>query len=530
MISASFSDNMDDSDNKNSRSALFIDSFSALTPRITGGMSAVSSSILIYLILHSDAKLNTIYHRIMFAMSLFDILGSIAMGLSTVPMPKDLYYDAYWYLDEWVGTRLGNTETCKAQGFSFMLGTWAMYAYNSSLCMYYACTLCFKMKERNIVKFVEPVLHLFPIILGCAIAISHLIPFDITNSNLASMPWCVLRSGRKKKNTSNLTGVPSSVKKLDSVLFLIGSILGLIVISFALIIWKVIQTQRFLKNANSMNTRVPGNGNKRILQRRGQLLNTFKAANDNTKVIVVQAAMYVCAFLVTLLPLFLRNAIRQSPLWIAKLIPILMPLQGFFNLIIYIGHRIYNYRRIHPDVRRKEVMRMLFLGKANDSVLLSRISIISINSNREVTKIQVEDESHNVDYIDIEFTDNDNIEVFSDNVMSKDLSVGIDTNSLYDLSIQNNLSAMSHGISFSPSYDGKSLDLNTNRGGDVETEDESGDKNNATKDDDISFDTKGHITKEAPDGEFSSNDSQNVGSIVAVISSPAHKGWWLNQN
>jgi hypothetical protein len=61
--------------------------YAALVPRFTGSLSAVSSALIIYVILRSEARLSSIYHRIMFGMSLADICGSIAMALTSLPMP-----------------------------------------------------------------------------------------------------------------------------------------------------------------------------------------------------------------------------------------------------------------------------------------------------------------------------------------------------------------------------------------------------------------------------------------------------------
>jgi len=68
--------------------------YAAAVPKITGSISAVSSSLIIYLICRSKPKLSTIYHRIMFCMSVADILASTAMALTTLPMPRN--DDPYW--------------------------------------------------------------------------------------------------------------------------------------------------------------------------------------------------------------------------------------------------------------------------------------------------------------------------------------------------------------------------------------------------------------------------------------------------
>jgi len=51
-------------------------------PMVSGSLSAISSMITIYLINKSWKKLTTVYHRIMFALSLCDIIMSVAIALA----------------------------------------------------------------------------------------------------------------------------------------------------------------------------------------------------------------------------------------------------------------------------------------------------------------------------------------------------------------------------------------------------------------------------------------------------------------
>ena len=108
--------------------------FISIVPRITGSLSVVSSSTIIFLIYRSDAKLTTIYHRIMFCMSICDIIGSTAMTLTTIPMPKEMPLEQELGFEWPGGNRYGNTLSCNLQGFSFTFGTLTMFGLNAMLC------------------------------------------------------------------------------------------------------------------------------------------------------------------------------------------------------------------------------------------------------------------------------------------------------------------------------------------------------------------------------------------------------------
>ena len=120
---------------ENTMSYPLTDDFAAIAPRFSAAISTFSSAFIIFAIFCTRTKLSTIYHRIMIGMSLCDILGSVAMGLTTLAMPKEVTPGMTDYM--WTGTRLGNAHTCRAQGFFATFGATCMFSYNGTLCMYY---------------------------------------------------------------------------------------------------------------------------------------------------------------------------------------------------------------------------------------------------------------------------------------------------------------------------------------------------------------------------------------------------------
>ena len=364
-----------------------IDDYAAIAPRISGGLSFVSSCIVIYLIARSQDKLHKIYHRIMFGMCIADMIGSFVVSLTTLPMPRDLSLvnsDVAAYIDEWKGTRLGNWATCTAQGFFSEFGLTAMYAYNGALCIYYACVIFFKMKEKTIVKY-EPLIHLVPFSLALAAAI---IPLSY--------------------NSYSATGYESWCTSFSP--YLLGSLVLLewllCAICFLLIISKVIITDRRLNNV--MISRQNDNDELEAGDSRNesnQSLEKAKKANSNSKVVIVQALGYFLSFILTLSALVIKSFLdHDTPYWVERLGVFLVPLQGFFNAIIFICHKVYNYRRIHPDVSRYEVIKKLFKGDANDDILFTRISNICIDERNHVMEVEVENERHDNEHLMIDLS------------------------------------------------------------------------------------------------------------------------------
>jgi len=300
--------------------------YAAAVPKITGSISAVSSSLIIYLICRSKPKLSTIYHRIMFCMSVADILASTAMALTTLPMPRN--DDPYW--TEIVGssvlwrdqTKLGTRQTCAAQGFFFSTGIVIMFGYNGVLCVYYACAIAFRMKEARIRKIIEPILHGFPLFIGLAPAIPSFM-YGFYNSNVHDS-WCTVYPWDQSAR---------EVLVLNT-LVCIGVNFVIVLISLTLIIWRVCQNGRQLAQADSR-------GDIQIDER-------LKATHRNTRLIIVQSLAYAGALLLSLIFPFARNMLTYVPgigdsnpifIWLSKLMLIFMPLQGFFNFNIFLWHK-----------------------------------------------------------------------------------------------------------------------------------------------------------------------------------------------
>jgi hypothetical protein len=91
---------------------------------------------------------------------LFDILGSTAYALTTLPTPES---------DEVYGAK-GNEKTCTAQGFFIQIGTIACFL-NVSLALYYLLTIKYDWtKERSKRKRAACFLFIPPIVVGLVYA------------------------------------------------------------------------------------------------------------------------------------------------------------------------------------------------------------------------------------------------------------------------------------------------------------------------------------------------------------------------
>ncbi len=157
-----------------------------VVPRFTGGFSISCSMLIIYMIFRSNTRLNSIYHRIIFGMSIADIITSTAVVISHLAVPREGISEAVDALYLGCNQRLGNFFTCNIQGFFFFLGISMSHIYTGSLCWFYYCVVVKTMRDITIRKKIEPFLHGVPFGLALILCILTL-ALDCFNPGIS---WC----------------------------------------------------------------------------------------------------------------------------------------------------------------------------------------------------------------------------------------------------------------------------------------------------------------------------------------------------
>jgi len=130
--------------------------------------------------------------------------------------------------------------------------------------------------------------------------------------------------------------------------------------------------------------------------------NLIQKHTKNAKVVLLQAFLYIAAFLVGVFPPFLRLIVEgnnASDDYLQHLLEVtlfLLPLQGFFNFLIFISHKVYNYRRINTTESIYGVIRLLFVSSTHEPCFISRISVLwnHIDSSDDEKKDIIEVVTH----------------------------------------------------------------------------------------------------------------------------------------
>jgi hypothetical protein len=197
------------------------------------------------------------------------------------------------------------------------------------------------------------------------------------------LEWLESQSDSQNKNENDL-----------GMIAIAGVWFGVVIISFVLIIYRVLSTEIYLARMN------------KTVIRRSALVERqeIKDVHKNTKVVTIQALAYLVSFCLSI-GLLLIRALINEPDWLIYLSITLMPLQGFFNLLIFLGHKVYNFRRVNADISRWDTIKILFRGAHEEPVIFSRISLVRLDQEKRELDYEYSDEGGNEQVHHIQYAD-----------------------------------------------------------------------------------------------------------------------------
>ena len=119
-------------------------------PMISGSISLLGSGTIATMILISVDRLSYPFRRLIFGLSIMDIIQSIAMIMGPFSLPANI---------DGVLWSKGNVTTCDIQGFALHIGFAGVPMYMLSLSVYYLYSIKFNMKDKVFSRKIEPWLH-----------------------------------------------------------------------------------------------------------------------------------------------------------------------------------------------------------------------------------------------------------------------------------------------------------------------------------------------------------------------------------
>ncbi len=287
-------------------------------------------------------------------MSIFDIVNSLALGASTMPIPRG---------SPCTHGAIGNQTTCAIQGFMLSLGL-GVPSYNAMLCLYYYCVLQRNMNDRNIERF-EPYMHAYAIIPAVITAIIPAL-FSLYNNNVL---FCNIASRWKYEYPPEgfkPNGAAITVGRVLYVTTAIIILLNILIIAFSMIsiyytAWvrmNTLSSTRFnpsasyiqqLRASSAQNTT---SSPSRFARRPTQRRSSFHELTSDTK---HQAMIYVGGYIITwicpLTSLVLNMNNTPLPILLRILLSMFYPSQGIWNFLGFIRPRYKMISSFHSERR-----------------------------------------------------------------------------------------------------------------------------------------------------------------------------------
>ncbi len=398
---------------------------SIYAPIVTGLSSALSVlaniAILIYL-KRSTVGLSTVYHRIMLGMSAGDLLASLGMMVTTLPMPSDTIYD-------FSGATVGNDISCTVQGFAVWYGTATAFLYTGALSFYYLLFIKFKMKDDLIKRCIEPIFIHFSIFV-----ISIVGPiFTTVNRRYnptplepwctpVSYPWhCPLEEGCTLRGSTTPTARSMRWYLTYHYTFMYFFNFLTISVSMALIVSSINQQERYIEEYIAQNytrrERVGSNTRQLASSSASAAVSSALASTQQrhsyTKLMQKIAVAYIASAVFTQGTVLFHindtdvgsytnmnmntdtgtdtgtgtgtNTLETTAAtgrWVLQAAhAFLAPLQGFFNAVIFFAMKIIDVRRATPTLTIKEAAWRVMTVPEHKLFVISSMSIVARDSS-----------------------------------------------------------------------------------------------------------------------------------------------------
>jgi MFS family permease len=362
----------------NLRSRNFYEPFTAniagfIVPLITGLLSACSSGLIIYIISNSQQKLSTTYHRLMAFMSFFDIVSSIFIALGTIMLPSDTIY-------KFAGPILGNDITCQIQGWLIVFGLVGATSLYASLAWYFVLKISFKLDANTVRRWIEPVMYCYTLILAIFVPtfylyknIFHPTPYESV-CTIAPYPescdedewydW--------KKCTWGDDVLEDYFRYMKTSVIVVTMQFMIVLVCMAVILWTSI------KKNNPSEEIIDGTANE-IANNEDNSMNSHRIVEDisHTRVLVFQAMMYIGALFITWILTCVSEFFEIACFELDVINTILFPLQGFWNLLIFLYDKTYLIRHGEGNISLWHATKMIIVSPSDAPVVfLSNISTI----------------------------------------------------------------------------------------------------------------------------------------------------------
>jgi len=325
-------------------------------PIVASFLSLVGSTVIVCILLRKKYnRLSSAVDRIIFGMSLANIISSLAGTLGTLPSPSHIPHT----LSNMRFPGYGTTATCTAQGFLYHFGQSGTTLYYCALSIYYVVVMKTKMPEREVRRRIEPFLHAVPILYSFSSGIFLAVTENFNNAT--SVCWIAPYPVTCRKDLDTCT------RGRFAILYrMIFSGIPVIIVFFVILTCMImlicvvrkqerkIKMQRrgsSLQLSNERDSKTESTTSKRKSSSSG--ISSPRPSSRLTQKTTTQALMYIAAYFAT----FIFGLIFQLVYALSRTVifPLFVmqqataPAQGFFNFLVFIVPQIQIAHKNNPD-------------------------------------------------------------------------------------------------------------------------------------------------------------------------------------
>ncbi|GFH55360.1 hypothetical protein CTEN210_11836 [Chaetoceros tenuissimus] len=318
----------------------------------TAILSFFGSTTITIMILKSKKGLKSPYSRIIFGLSIADMMQSFGIFISPWTSPRNESEFALW--------SIGTKSTCEATGFFLSVGAGVVPFYIFFLTFYFLRKVKCKVQPKEF-RLQEQMLHIFIWLYNIVCSIIPTIKGKISPTRYGSL--CVINTEEDLR------------KSLISLFFYATSgvcFIGILVTLSMLTCYVYNEEKKLVHIRSERPTREINNndsaseieqdvlGAENTSNERNTSSNTQEDSNPSSNSSIAmsslkQSSLYVFTFLLTYLPLLAQlftNGNKESAdkIWVFWLISATWPLAGFLNILIYTRPKVLKFKELHPQM------------------------------------------------------------------------------------------------------------------------------------------------------------------------------------
>jgi len=299
-------------------------------------VSVIFSCCLIRMIMTSKDRLSTTYHRLLLGMSVGDILFSLSQVTFGAISPSDMSY--------MVWNARGNLATCTANGFFVVMGMMLTLFYSCSLNIYYLILIKYNKSESYIRKKVEPFLHGVPISVALIWSIIGLVNKNyngggrgVCNTPIYNPPHC---QGYEDGEVREGFTIPCG-RGQGEAFFLIVSIVATTIPPVVI----GVSLAMLYRHVSNQEKRMSHYGTGALDTSSEQSPSDQNRDRSYSRAVLNKTIAYSVSYFLTLgwvigIAIMKLLGVETIPLPYDYLWTMFVPLQGFFNLLIFVHPKV----------------------------------------------------------------------------------------------------------------------------------------------------------------------------------------------